>query len=120
MPIAFDTAATFDVYLDSDTDKPEDSRPAFTYRHLTAREFSKVCSFLEKLDGMDCSVDDATDAALSHAAIGIVGWSNIDVPFSAAALGDVVTIREALELCNKCANGCTATPEDKKKLESPA
>lgn len=120
MPIAFDTSQTFTVHLDSDADKPDDVRPVFVYRYLTAREWSKLCAFCDAREGLDGSVMEATDTALKHAATGLVGWKNIAVSFSADALGDVVNFREAMELAYKCANANTSGPEDKKKPESPA
>jgi len=59
------------------------------------------------------------DAMLDMAALLISGWENIDLPYSRETLGDVLTADELVEVLTFLMSHSQATPDDKKKSESP-
>ena len=85
MPRCLDPGARFELYLDSDADKPVDERPTFVFRVLSMRE-------------MNAALEDGKpgDAILSAA---LCDWRNMgNIPFSKESFQDVVDHHEALEL----------------------
>jgi len=112
MPRALEPGITFDVVLDSDKDKPEDSRPTFIFRSLSCREWAKCNGFYERLDGKTCET--VVDELLAAVSLGLTGWRNLGIQFDASRLGDIVTVQEARELLDKCVRGNVPDADEKK------
>lgn len=115
----------FSIVLDWDKDKPPETQPRFLYRSVNGRQFRRMFA-LEKMKG---TTDNETMLAglYEQAAFGLVGWENMfdpdtgeAIPFNKADLDLVVDPIEAGELIAKMMDAAKTTPEDKKKLESPA
>lgn len=118
MPRALEPDVTFDVVLESDRDKPSDSRPTFVYRSLTCREWSKAAGFFDHASGLTAA--EFVEQIVEVASIGLVGWRNMGIEFDKSKLLDVVTPAEARELLQRSVNGAVPDPEAKKNSESPA
>ena len=102
MPIATDPENTFKIVLEGD--KGKEPEPGFVYRHLTARQWGKVCDAHQNLE--KCKDDqEIIDLVFGVCRIGLVGWENIiepatgkPMPFEPDRLEDVLAITEATEL----------------------
>lgn len=136
MSIALDPNETAPVYLDYDADKPEESRPTFTYRFLNCRE----TMFMESLRRSVHQTKDAEaqNSLLNRAiSVGLVGWRNIidrdgkPVPFTTEpapagelptvripALDDILTALEKVELVYRCIDELQIAELAKKKAKS--
>jgi len=103
MPIGFDPDATMPVWLDSDADKPEESRPTFHAKYLTARARAKVRETIDKAFDLfqKATGDDEhqiAEVACEALRIQIGGWKNLPVEFSLDAFGEVLTPFEMILL----------------------
>jgi len=106
MPLACDPNQTFRVHLDSDADKPDESRPDFEFRFLTGREWKACVTVDDRIEGAENAVailDDVLDLLRPL----LVGWRNMTdrtgrpMPFDKAGLEDLVNPAEAWELLGK-------------------
>jgi len=122
MPIATDPEATFKIVLEGD--KKKDPEPGFIYRHLTGRQWGRVCEANNTLE--KCETDsEIIDKVYGACRIGLVGWENIidpatnePMPFEPDKLEDVLAITEATELMVKLRASGILGAECKKKLDS--
>jgi len=123
MPIALDPKRTFTVTLESDRDKPVETRPLFVCRYLTARQWKEIARLQ---DGIDESAGgaEALERIIEAIAMGLVGWENMiapdgeRVPFDAHDLDTLLTMPEAMELFQKMLAQQQLTGADAKKSES--
>ena len=124
MPLALDPHQTFTIVLESDKDKPAESRPCFIYRYLTGRQWNKVPRLHDTLED-SAGADDVTDKMYQAASTGLVSWKNMIAPngeqigYEPDKLQDILGIIEAQELIAKLLKQHPSL-DDKKKLDSPS
>lgn len=109
MPRCLDPGARFELYLDSDAEKPEGERPTFVFRVLSVREWYAA------MEGHEYRLD----AARAVLAAAVSGWRNLkkddsEIPFAAGELEAVLDAFEVVELFDKL----QVSYADKKKLPS--
>lgn len=124
MPIALDPNQAYPVYLQSDSDKSEAERPAFLFRYLTVRKAREVDELLEQIHRIADAKKADSEGALERLANLVLGlsladWRNIPVPFSHAAVDDVVTWSEKWELVFRFRAEGRLSESDRKKSASP-
>lgn len=105
MPKALDPNNTFDVWLDSDTDKPPAERPTFTFRYITGREAMVIVNLR---DGIEDHETGADVLAKMFEALWkpLKSWRHMgDFKFEANSLPDLLTMAEAAELFEKMTRG---------------
>src|SRR4051812_48709560 len=109
MPIALD-GDTVDVPLESDKDKPVETRPAFVCRYLTrrqSREYDKLMHAAFHDKNLE-SQEGVLDKALSLA---VVGLKNMQ-----GEIDDVLTLAEKWDLALQIPVALQISELDKKKL----
>jgi hypothetical protein len=127
MPIALDPQETFEIILESDKDKPQESQPRFIYRYLTCRQWRKLSGYRDELEKLkqdkSATIDNVMNKTIEMASMNLVSWENIFgndgelITFDKDKFEDIVTIIEANELIVKLSNQ-GLTFDDKKKLDS--
>jgi hypothetical protein len=118
MPRSLDPSSRFTIVLASDLDKPRDTQPRLFGKPLTAIPQRDTHMLLEKLSkGTPSSsmYDEILDAAMK----GLTGWENISAEFGRESLGNIYQLDELVEVLSFLVSESIATPEVKKKSESP-
>jgi hypothetical protein len=114
MGLAVDTEKTFELYLQSDTDIPEDKRPTFIFRFPSHRKYMQTEALVIKTqsetDGLKFF-----EMAIEAISINLVNWKNINHPFDLKELDNILTPLEIMELCDKLLPAATMNEIDKKK-----
>lgn len=110
MPRCLDPNQRFPLVLDSDKDKPAESRPTFYFRAFSARRWREIKE-------SNPSIRTVLDEAL-------VGWEHMtkdgqDISFAPGELEAITDDGEQRELLDKLAEESHLSPADKKKLELP-
>jgi len=125
MPLALDPKERFEVCLESDKDKPPETRPVFVYHYLTGRQWREIARRQDELDDISAGADVA-DLTYESAQTGLVDWRNMidpatgeSIAFDSDRLDDVVGVIEAQELIAKLLRQLP-NREDKKKCVSPS
>lgn len=117
MPLCLEPNQRFPIVLDSDADKPLDTRPTFFVVSLSMREQIKLSA------GMDAALNHDTTEAIFDATCKllenyIVGWSNMGPhDYSEATVTDFLTHSEARELLRKILGNSHVSLEEKKSCE---
>ena len=113
MPLCLEPGATFDLWLPSDAAKPPESRPTFVGRALSVRDARQIMGFRQLVKEPEKADEIAmTDAVLAALSRSIVGWRHMGREFSAEALADVLTLKEAIELAALLAAGQSPTADE--------
>ena len=120
MPLGLDPDATVELWLDSDADKPIDSRPVFLFKFLTYRKFRQVQELRKR--AIESTTDEQFNAAINEALlIGLSGWRNMNgIAFSVEAIDDVLTPAEKWELICDYPAKVNLTETDRKNSRSPS
>jgi hypothetical protein len=116
MPVFLEPDQSFPVVLESDRDKPADSRPVFFAKSQSMRGHERILAVLDSLRN-DENITPAELFANTCAALGTVltGWRNMSGhEFSVDAIRDVLTYQEARELLLKVAYNQHMTSDEKK------
>ncbi len=113
MPVFLEPGQSFAVVLNCDKDKPAATRPEFFVKSQSMRGMRKIAAFLDR-DKSGETFDEIVDKTLSQLMEHVVGWRNIDKPFSRESLEDVLTYNEASELLRKIMVNQHVGPEEKK------
>jgi hypothetical protein len=99
MPLALDPNETTDVVLAVDEDKPAETRPTFSVRYLTSRQWLAVSKLVKEAD--DAPNDDEAAPLLDQAlAAMVIGWRNMiqrdgtAMPYAPGREAEILTIRE--------------------------
>lgn len=112
MPRALEPGGSFDVWLESDKDKPLDERPTFQFRHMHARDWRKTVETADAhLDGGDLKQLDDTFEAIR---ISLIGWRNMGIDYDAGELDAVLDPQEALEVLRSVLRGGRLSADEKK------
>jgi hypothetical protein len=109
MPIALD-GETVDVYLESDKDKPAETRPAFVCRYMTMRQ---VLQYDKALKRASAEKDQESQNQLLNEALGIIIVSTKNMT---GELDDLLSAQEKWELAYTAPMAVQLSEADKKKL----
>jgi len=117
MPRSLDPNNTFDVWLDSDSDKPVGGvrgvggvcggggRPTFEAKVLTGREERRVLELADKIQNPESNIE-AYETIFESVRAVFCGWRNMGgIDYDPAKFEDVLTVTEALELLGKARAG---------------
>jgi hypothetical protein len=122
MPRACEPGLTFDLYLDFDETKAEESRPTFICLSLSMSEKQKAGSALDSLaDSKDS--EELYDKVVGALIVCLKGWRNVTdrdgnpIEFSADGLKSALNLNEGIELIRKVLTAQFVSKEDKKKQE---
>ena len=115
MPRSFDPNAVLKMVLACDVDKTP--QPRIFAKHPTLNQQRKLIQLLSNID--QSNMLEALDGIVDATVMLITGWENISVEFSRETIGDVLSLDEMVEVLNFLVSSTRATPEDKKKSESP-
>lgn len=123
MPRALEPGATFDVVLESDKDKPKDTRPTFVYGALSGRQYRAMCELWDKIDA-EKNWAAQCDLLFDAARVNLKGWRNMVDPvsgnaiaFDAAELDRLIDVAECHELIGHLRSGGRLSLDDQKKSE---
>ena len=115
MPISLEPDKRFAVVLDSDKDKPKESRPVFWAKSQTMRGHESVLESVERMYDPEATVAEVFEAVCQKLSEVIVGWENMgQFVFGQHDFRDVLTHLEALELLRKVGRNSHLEPEEKK------
>lgn len=111
MPQLLEPGKRYAVCLDSDKDKPQETRPVFWVLAVSARD---------AIAGVELVQSFTKDAEIvDHLKTLLVGWDNLDIDFDLEKLPDVLTVSECYELYGKINRNEHLNMEEKKSSESP-
>lgn len=125
MPRHLDPNNTFDVWLESDAQKPEERRPIFSAKYLSGAVWLEVAAIKDRINAQSAP-EDALGDIYSGLTKCISGWRNMTqpdgtlIPFSQDALPLVLGPGEAIELLDKAVRQSDMKVADAKKSESPS
>lgn len=113
MPVCLEPNQRFPIVLDTDKDKPADTRPTFYVVSLSMREQGRLS------DGMDAALAHQTTAEIFTATCELlnkylVGWSNMGPHTYPCDVQEFLTHSEARELLHKILSNSHMKPEEKK------
>lgn len=118
MPRAIDPSATFDTWLDSDSAKPPDQRPVFTFKVITGRDAMKLLDLYDEMQRGGLSGSQALQRMYDALAANLTGWRNMGRAFDATALPDILDLDETRELFAKMQEGSEPTGDEAGKSGS--
>lgn len=112
MPLSLEPDKRFPIVLESDIDKPIESRPTFYALSKSMRGYE---SLAERYDNLPTdSVVSHFDAIVELLKENIVDASNMGKPFAEIDYRELLTIAEAKELIRKVMANQHVSPEEKK------
>lgn len=114
MPILLEPGATFDVWLESDKDKPAATRPAFTAKAQSMRGQRKILAVIDLIFADGVTVDDVFDKSRDCLFDSLDGWRNMGGSFSKDAIEDALTFEEIRELLRKIGHNQRMSGDEKK------
>lgn len=115
MPISLEPDKRFAIVLDSDMDKPKESRPTFWAKSQTMRGHESVLETIEFMYKPEVTVAEVFKVVCDKLDEVIVGWENMgQFVFGQHKFGEVLTHLEALELLRKVGRNTHLEPEEKK------
>jgi hypothetical protein len=117
MPIALEPNQSFPVVLDSDKDKPAETRPTFLAKSQSMRGQRKIGAVLDYMHKEGVKTDDLFDKSIDVLADVLSGWENMGRNYCKEALEDVLDYAEARELLSKVSANQHVTKEEKKSSE---
>ena len=103
MPLFLEPDQKYPIVLDSDENKPDETRPTFYAKSQSMRGQQKVGDVLDLwTNNPDLTVAELFDATIVVLADVVVGWKNMGgLEFNADQMRDVLTYQEARELLRK-------------------
>jgi hypothetical protein len=115
MPIALEPGLTFEVWLDSDAEKPIESRPRFIVKTQSLRQQREIHRVIDMIFEPDAQVDNVFDSAVECVFRSCVGWKCMgDFEFNADSIEDVMSFSEIRELLRKIAANQRMSADEKK------
>lgn len=114
MPILLEPGQTFPIWLESDKDKPEATRPTFEAKAQSMRGQRKVLEVVDMLFKPGVTVDEVFDSARDCLASCLAGWRNMPEAFSVDAIEDLLTFEEIRELLRKVGYNQRMSGDEKK------
>lgn len=122
MPRATEPGLRYEIWLDFDENKPEETRPAFICKALSMRDQANIVSVQSEVH-KTTSTDEMNQKVLEGLGLCITGWKNMvdqngqPMEFSVESLASVLNFAEAYELMRKAVRACQVSEEDKKKSD---
>lgn len=115
MPISLEPDKRFAIVLDSDMEKPKESRPTFWAKSQTMRGHESVLGAIDSMHAPEATVADCFNAVCAKLDEVIVGWENMgEFIFGKTSFREVLTHLEAMELLRKVGRNTHLEPEEKK------
>ena len=102
------------MVLACDVDKTP--QPKIFAKAPTLNQQRKLIGLMGSLQGGDLAAK--FEAIIDAATSCLIGWENINVPFSRETIGDVLTLDELVEVFAFLISATVPTVDDKKKSES--
>ena len=107
MPLALEPNETIEIILESDMEKPPESRPVFIYQVLSGAEFRSLGKVMDGLsDSKD--TDEVVTKVYDGVRLGLIGWKNMFdyknnkmLDFDLSIIENILTIQEAHEIIHK-------------------
>ncbi len=101
MPLFLEPDQRFPIVLDSDLDKPIDSRPTFYARSLSMRAQNELSSAIDGIFEHAKSTTDICDRTVEVLDGKLVGWSNMGDFAYGCDVREFLSQQEALQLLRK-------------------
>ena len=119
MPISLEPGQQYPIVLDSDKDKPADSRPTFFAKSQSMRGQQSIGTVLDLwTNNEDLTIAALFDETCKVLAGVVVGWKHMSgMEFTPDALRDVLTYAEAREVLRKVMYNQHITQDEKKSTE---
>ena len=115
MPISLEPDKRFAIVLDSDKDKPKETRPTFWAKSQTMRGHESVLETIDYKHEPEVTVAEVFEKTCAKLEQVIVGWSNMGShKFGETRYQDLLTYDEAMELLRKVGRNAHMEPEEKK------
>jgi len=115
MPIALEPGLTFEVWLDSDAEKPIESRPRFIVKTQSLRQQREIHRVIDLIFENNVTVDDVFDAAVDCLYKSCLSWKCMgDLAFSRECIEDVLSFSEIREILRKIAANQRMSADEKK------
>jgi hypothetical protein len=114
------------VWLDSDKEKPKETRPTFFIRALTQQELREGARFVTQAKAKDVDNEKCSELLDKAIAVGLIGWENIifrgtPVPFSAETrTGSFLSAGEVWQLSELVLDGQALTEGDRGNSSAPS
>lgn len=104
MPIALEPGITFDIWLDSDAEKPIETRPVFIARTQSMRRQREIHRVIDLVFAPEATISEVFDSAIECLVQSCSGWRNMgDRSFSKESIEDVLSFSEIREILRKIA-----------------
>ena len=114
MPLFLEPDQRFPIVLDSDKDKPAETRPTFYARSQSMRGIRKIAEVIDMMDAA-ADMDEMLKLIIDELMDCLTGWANMgSYTFSRESLEIVLTYPEARELIRKVMANQHVQPEEKK------
>ena len=119
MPLFLEPGQSYPIVLDSDSEKPPESRPTFLAKSQSMRGQERIAEVLDAwTDDPDLTIKELFDKTIEVLNGIVIGWKNMSgIEFSSDALRDVLTYSEARELLRKTMYNQHITEAEKKSTE---
>lgn len=119
MPLFLEPDQRFSVVLDSDKEKPIESRPTFFAKSQSMRGQKRLADVLDRLTtDKEATIEQLFSDIIDALASVLVGWSNMSgIEYSKEALQDVLSYSEARELLRKVSYNQHVSDDEKKSSE---
>ena len=116
MPIFLEPDQCFPVVLNSDKDKPIETRPTFFVKSLSMRGQLRLSAEMDNALSLPKAVEifDATCKLINE---NVVGWKNMGSFEYGCDVAEFISHSEARELLGKILSNQHVTPEEKKSSE---
>lgn len=115
MPIALEPNLTFEVWLDSDKDKPIASRPVFIAKTQSLRKQREIHRVIDMIFEDGVKVPDVFDSAVKCLLEACSGWRNmVDHSFDADGIESALNFSEIREILRKVAANQKMSTDEKK------
>jgi hypothetical protein len=124
MPVALDPNQRIDIWLDSDKDKPAETRPTFVTRFLTVRE-TLVYEQALKDAGAEKNNQAARDKLIGGLSMVLVSWRNMTdrdgnpIAFNLAEVDALLTVSELWWLAYQSLHRAQLSEDERGKSALP-
>ena len=119
MPVFLEPGLSFPVVLESDKDKPAETRPTFFAKSQAMRGQQRIATVLDRLTSdKEVTTEQLFSDVVDTLGEVLTGWKSMNgIPYSVDALRDVLSYTEARELLRKVAYNQHVTLDEKKSSE---
>ncbi len=119
MPLALEPGQQYPIVLETDENKPAESRPTFFAKSQSMRGQQAIGTVLDLWTTRDdVTIETLFDETCKVLAGVVIGWKHMSgIEFSPDAIRDVLTYSEARELLRKVMYNQHITQDEKKSTE---